>query len=98
MNNYNNFIISILLGLLLILNSNYVNKKRTEDKLNQDKNLIFKENNHKRALAKISNNKGENSILNIINEKSSEICKKGSDELNEYYQTGDLSKIDLKIK
>ena len=98
MNNYNNFIISILLGLLLILNSNYVNKKRTEDKLNQDKNLIFKENNHKRALAKTSNNKGDNSILNIINEKSNEICKKGSDELNEYYQTGDLSKIDLKIK
>ena len=95
MNNYNNFIISILLGLFLILNSNYVNKKRTEDKLNQDKNLIFKENNHKRALAKTSNNKGDNSILNIINEKSNEICKKGSDELNEYYQTGDLSKIDL---
>ena len=94
MNNYNNFIISILLGLLFILNSNYINKKRTEDKLNQDKNLIFKENNHKRALAKTSNNKGDNSILNIINEKSNEICKKGSDELNEYYQTGDLSKIE----
>ena len=41
---------------------------------------------------------GNNYGLNDKSEKSYKICKRGSNELREYYQTGDLSKIDLENK
>lgn len=59
--------------------------------------------NKERALSQLSPNKKESNLnifplrnLQYQHERYSEkICSKASDDLNEYYRTGDLSKIDL---
>ena len=71
---YHIIFLSILLCPLLILNSNSVNKKREEEKL------------FKRETEKI-----KNIFLRKLDFTSdtNEICKKGNEDLQQYYETGD---------
>ena len=78
---YQIILLSCLLGSILVLNSNYVNKNRDLAKLNKEKEELFDNIIQTRRLS------GKN--------YSEEVCSKGSDDLIEYYKTGDLSKIDL---
>ena len=78
---YQIILLSCLLATFMIINSNYVNYNRDLEKLNKEKGELF------------------DNIINIrkLSSKnySEEICTRASDDLNEYYQTGDLSKIDI---
>ena len=78
---YQIILLSCLLGSILVLNSNYVNKNRDLAKLNKEKEELFDNIIQTRRLS--SKNYSE------------EVCSKGSEDLIEYYKTGDLSKIDL---
>ena len=78
---YHIFIISCLLASLMILNSNNVNNQRALLKLAEENGKTFSD------IAKLR--KLEDS------QSTKEICSRASDKLNEYYKTGDLSKIDL---
>ena len=70
---------------------NYFNIILISCLLIKEKNSLFNDIIHKRFLEENENNSG----LNKKNEKSYEICKRGSDKLRDYYKTGDLSKIDI---
>ena len=83
---------SCVLGTLFILNSNYVNQKRAEEKLNKEKNSLFNSIMSKRLLQEIISPDNDD----VEPEKSKEICDRGSKELKAYYKSGDLSKIGLK--
>ena len=90
---YHIILMSCLLGTLFVLNSNYVNEKRAEDKINKEKNSLFNKIMSTRLLeGTISSDNDEKE------RKSKEICDRGSDELKAYYRSGDLSKIDLEDK
>ena len=90
---YHIIIMSCLLGTLFVLNSNYVNEKRAEEKINKEKNSLFNKIMSTRLLeGTISSDNDEKE------RKSKEICDRGSDELKAYYRSGDLSKIDLEDK
>ena len=78
---YHIFFLSCLLASLMILNSNNVNNKRASLKLAKENEITFTN------MAKLR--KLEDS------ERTQEICSRASDKLNEYYETGDLGKIDL---
>ena len=95
---YHLILLSCLLGTIFVLNSNYVNEKRTEDKLNKEKNTLFNEIMSKRALQESVVESGENSGLETKTKKSDNICENGSEDLKAYYKSGDLSKIDLEDK
>ena len=75
-------ILGCLLSTLLILNSNYVNEKRATLKLNEEKSKLFDEIIAGRHL------QGQNSPFD-------KVCAKGSEDLVEYYKTGELEKIGL---
>ena len=81
-------IVACLLSPLLILNSNYVNSQRAKEKLNQEKSKLFDQIISSRHLQE---NEGDEKPLS----NSDKVCKKGSKELVSYYETGDLSKINL---
>ena len=74
-------LLSCLLASLMILNSNHVNKQRALIKLAKEKEESFY------GIAKLR--KLED------NENTKEVCDRASNDLNEYYKTRDLSKIDL---
>ena len=80
---YHFIILSCVLCIIFIINSNHVNKKRFLNKLNQVKNGIYENIKTLRNLQDFSIN-----YSNIV-------CSKASDDLIEYYKTGDLSKIDI---
>ena len=80
---YHLFFLSIILCPILILNSNYVNKKRLENKLNGQAKV---------KLDKIIFGRK----LDEFPEDTEKICKKGSDDQKDYYKTGDGSKIGIK--
>ena len=80
---YHIFLLSCLLCSVLILNSNYVNEQRSKKKLNNQSNEIFDDVITLRKLEPQSNS------------DTDEVCSRGSDDLIEYYRTGDLSLIDL---
>ena len=86
---YHILILICILSSLLILNSNYVNEKRAQDILNKEKSILFDKIISKRKLEEIEGNKLNKSSIN-------EVCKKGSEKLNNYYKTGKLEEIDLK--
>ena len=85
---YHIIIVACLLSPLLILNSNYVNSQRAKEKLNQEKSKLFDQIISSRHLQE---NEGDEKPLS----KSDKVCQKGSKELISYYETGDLSKINL---
>ena len=80
---------SFLLCYIFILNSNYVNEKRAADKMNKEKDALFKAIINKRLLGENSEGVEEGS------ESSKKVCKLASEDLNKYYRTGDLSSIGL---
>ena len=86
---YHIFLMSCLLGVIFIINSNYVNEKRAEDKLYLEKNILFNDIIHKRSLEE----KGDSGTKE--NKNSDQVCEQGSQELRTYYKTGDLREIDL---
>jgi len=99
---YHIIIIACLLSPLLIINSNYVNNKRATIKLNKEKARLFDKILLKRKLQeeekageeeKVGGEETETETPNL--EGSDKVCAKGSEELVEYYKTGDLEKIGL---
>lgn len=78
---YHIILISCLLCTIMILNSNYVNEQRAKERLNKEMSETYIEMMSLRRLEGNSN--------------SDKVCSKGSDDLIEYYKTGDLSLIDL---
>ena len=78
---YHIILFSCLLCSVLIINSNNVNEKRAQIKLSKEKTQAYEEIMALRRLEGESN--------------SDKVCKKGSDDLVKYYQTGDLKLIDL---
>ena len=78
-------ILSCLLCSVLIINSNYVNQQRELKKLNAEKDQLFTRIISSRKL----NEKGDKKA------KTKEVCSRGSEDLIKYYETGDLSLIDL---
>ena len=87
---YHSFILSCLLTTLLIINSNHMKKIRTQNKLNQEKNKFFNNIIFKRYL------EGEGDGEENKNSGTKEVCERGSEELNKYYETGNLNDIELK--
>ena len=84
---YHIIILSCVLSLLLVLNSNYDNIKREKNKLNKEKTQLFNKIIYNRKLE-------EGDADNI--DGTDKVCEKGSDELKKYYKTGDLETIGLK--
>ena len=78
---YQIILISCLLCSILVVNSNSVNKNRDLAKLNKQKEELFDSIIQRRILQ--SKNYSE------------DVCSRASDDLIEYYKTGDLSKIDI---
>ena len=81
--NYHFIILSCVLCIFFIINSNNVNKERFLSKLNQVKEGIYENIKSLRNLQDFSIN------------YSGQVCSKASDDLIEYYKTGDKSKIDI---
>ena len=81
--NYHFIILSCVLCMFFIINSNNVNKERFMSKLNQVKEGIYENIKSLRNL--------QDSSINY----SGQVCSKASDDLIEYYKTGDKSKIDI---
>ena len=84
---YHIFLMSCLLTTLMILNSNNVNEAKALQKENERANALFS------RIISIRNL--DESISTLNHDDSDAVCARGSKELNEYYKTGDLSKIDL---
>ena len=80
---YQIFLLSCLLGTIMIFNSNHVNYNRNLAKLNKEKGELFDNIISKRKLS--TQNYAE------------EICSRASDELNEYYRTGNSDKLDIDL-
>ncbi len=81
---YHIILLSCLLSTMLIKNSNTVNNNRAQKKLNQEKTELFNKIVYGRMLSGT-----------VSNPNTEEVCSRASDDLKEYYQTGDPSKIDL---
>ena len=82
---YHILLLSCLFSSLLILNSNYANQKREQEKLSSQSAKLFNNLISRRKLSEASDRRS----------KTNEVCSRGSDDLVKYYQTGDLSLIDL---
>ena len=80
---YHILLLAVLLCPIIIINSNLVNKKRLENKLNEEAKEKFE-----RILI--------GRKLDEFPEDTEKVCKKGSDDQKEYYKTGDGSKIGIK--
>ena len=87
---YQIFIIACLLSPLLILNSNYINNQRAKDKFNKEKRNLFNKIISKRYLDEEAQQQDKTDI--------DKVCLRGSSDLQEYYKTGDFSKIGLDEK
>ena len=80
---YHIFLLGCLLGSVMIINSFYVNKNRDLIKQNQEKEVLFTNLIKGRILSDNPKTYSE------------EVCSRGSESLRKYYETGDLSEIDL---
>ena len=80
---YHIFLLGCLLGSVMVINSIYVNKNRDLIKQNQEKEVLFINLIKKRILSENPKTYSE------------EVCSRGSESLRKYYETGDLSEIDL---
>ena len=81
-------ILGCILSALLILNSNYFDDQRSQKQLYKEKSQLFDKIISLRKLD------GPDDSTNL--EGTEKVCKKGSESLREYYETGDLTKIELK--
>ena len=86
---YHIIILGCILGCLLTFNSNYINEQKATMKLNKEKSELFDRIISKRRLQEIQ--EGDEDVIYL----TSEVCSHSSDDLKEYYQSGDLTKIDL---
>ena len=86
---YHIIILGCILGCLLAFNSNYINEQKATMKLNKEKSELFDRIISKRRLQEIQ--EGDEDVIYL----TSEVCSHSSDDLKEYYQSGDLTKIDL---
>ena len=83
-NPYYMILLSCLLCTILMLNSNYVNEQRAKERLNQERKDFFDQVMSLRKLEPQTE----------AQKDSDEVCSRGSDDLIEYYKTGDLSLIE----
>ena len=81
---YHIILLSCLLCAVLILNSNYVNQRREKEKMSLKADKLFNEIISRRLSQETDRRS-----------KTKDVCSRGSDDLKKYYQTGDLSLIDL---
>ena len=88
---YHIIILGCILGCLLTFNSNYINEQKATMKLNKEKSELFDRIISKRRLQEIQ--EGDEDVIYL----TSEVCSHSSDDLKEYYQSGDLTKIDLEV-
>ena len=79
---YQIILFSCFFGCILMLNSNYVNKNRDMIRLDKEREVLFNNLIQQRQLSEDSSS-------------TDEICSRASKDLNEFYKTADLSKIDL---
>ena len=84
---YHIFLMSCLLTTFMILNSNRVNEAKTLQKENERANSLFDKIITLRNL--------DTSSEPVTHHNSDAVCALGSDDLNDYYKTGDASKIGL---
>ena len=89
---YHILILGCMLIPFIIINSNYVNNQRAEVKLNEEKRKLFDKIINGRNLE----GEGAPKKSNSKSDKIDEVCKRGSEELNNYYKTGNLEEIELK--
>jgi hypothetical protein len=87
---YHIILLACILCPLLIIHSKNVNEKRAKENLYKQKKNIFEKIISKRKLQEDESDTTEE--LTDIDK----VCKRGSAELGEYYDTGDLTKIGLK--
>ena len=90
LNSFHIIILGCTLGCILILNSNNVNRQKEIMKLNQEKSALFDKIISKRRLNEETVGEDDEYIY-----ETDEVCSRASDKLQDYYKTGDLSKIDL---
>ena len=90
LNSFHIIILGCTLGCILILNSNNVNRQKETMKLNQEKSALFDKIISKRRLNEETVGEDDEYIY-----ETDEVCSHASDKLQDYYKTGDLSKIDL---
>ena len=90
---YHILILGLILSPLIIINSNYVNNQRAEDKLYKEKSRLFDKIISGRYLdeEKEKEEKKESSSSDGVNE----VCERGSDELKSYYKSGNLGDIEI---
>ena len=89
---YHILILGCILAPLIIINSNYVNKQRAEDKLNEEKRKLFDNIVYGRKLEGEEESEKSDSKSDGIDE----VCNRGSEELRAYYKSGNLG--DIKIE
>ena len=86
---YHIILLACILCPLLIIHSKKVNEKRSKDNLYKQKKNIFEKIISKRKLEENESDTTEE--LTDIDK----VCERGSADLGEYYDTGDLTKIGL---
>ena len=87
---YQILILGCLLSPLIILNSNFLNVQRATNKVNIEKKNLFDKIILNRKLEGEGDGEEEEPLTG-----SNKVCNKGSEELRDYYKTGDLTKIGL---
>ena len=91
---YHIILLACIISPLLVINSNYANKKRAIEKLNlQKKKLFDKIITRKLDESEPETETDENEANNSTN--SDKICERGNKDLRKYYETGDLKEIGL---
>ena len=104
---YHILILGVILSPLIIINSNYVNNQRAEEKLYKEKSRLFNKIILGRNLEPTDPDtpapdteedpeKTKEGEKDDTKSKINEVCDLGSDELKNYYKTGKLEEIDLK--
>ena len=85
---YHIFLLGCLLGVIFIMNSNIVNNKKQKIQQDKKEQALFNRLIYQRRLL-------DNSGADEEAYESDIVCSYASEELQEYYRTNDLSKIDL---
>ena len=104
---YHILILGVILFPTIIINSNYVNKQRAEEKLYKEKSRLFNKIILGRNLEGEPDPPDPDPEEPAVNpektkekedskSKVDEVCERGSDELKKYYKTGNLEEINLK--
>ena len=91
---YHFILLGCLLGCILVINSNYVNNKKMEIKLNKEKGALFDKIISKRNLQQITPAPSEEEVEVYATD---DICSRASPELIKYYNnSGSLKDLGIK--